>query len=137
MNIKRFILAAIALFVFVFFYEWLVHGFLFTGLYEQSASVWRPMAQMMANMPLMIGIQIVLSIWLAFVFTQLFKTGGVVNGLFFGLYFGVFAGIMSGAWYGWLPVPALLGWAWFISGIVEGVLGGLILGAIYRKKTGR
>ena len=42
MNMKCFALAATGAFIFVFLYEFFVHGFLMMGLYEQTASVWRP-----------------------------------------------------------------------------------------------
>ena len=42
MDIKRFIIAGISAFIFVFLYEYLVHGFLMMGHYEQTAAVWRP-----------------------------------------------------------------------------------------------
>lgn len=133
MNFKRYIGAALAQFAFIFFYEWFVHGHLLSGFYHETPQVWRPYDEMMANMPFGMGFQLVLSAWTAFVFTQLFKEGGVSNGLRFGLYFGVFAGLLAASWYLWLPVPAIVGWSWFASGIVEWLGGGFILGSIYHE----
>ena len=133
MNIPRFIAAAIALFVFIFLYEWLVHGYLLMGLYEQTASVWRNFAEMTANMPVAMCFQFALSVWTAFAFTQIYKEGGIIKGLLFGLFFGVFAGILTASWYLWLPVPAKLAWSWLASGIGEGLGGGLVLGSVYRR----
>lgn len=133
MNIKRYIGATLALFVFIFLYEGLVHGYLLMGLYEETAKVWRDFNEMMTDMPLAMCFQFALSVWSAFAFTQIYSEGGVANGLRFGLFFGVYAGILTASWYLWLPVPTTLGWSWFFSGIGEGLGGGVILGSIYHK----
>ena len=90
MNLKRYLGAAFALFVFIFFYEWLVHGYLLLGMYHKTSTVWRDFAEMAAHMPLAMCFQLALAAWTAFVFTQIFKEGGVKIGLFFG---GLFWGI--------------------------------------------
>lgn len=133
MNTKRYIFAALAMFVFVFIYGWLVHGVLLMDFYLQSKGVWRDFKEMEDNFLLTCTYQLALSFWTAFVFTKLFPGGGFNNGITMGLYFGVFAGILTAAWYLWLPVPAPLGLGWFISGIGEGLGSGIILGLIYKK----
>jgi hypothetical protein len=133
MNIRRYLVSTLALFIFIFLYELLMHGFVLLSLYETTPNVWRDFAEMEAKMPLAMCFQLALSAWSAFVFAQLYKEGGIKNGLIFGLFFGVFAGILTASWYLWLPVSAELGLSWLISGIVEGLGGGLILGSIYRK----
>ena len=133
MNFQRYLLSTFALFAFIFFYELLVHGFVLLGMYEATTNIWRDFAEMEANMPLAMSFQFALSAWTAFAFSQLFSEGGIKNGLVFGLFFGTFAGILTASWYLWLNVPAILGLSWLISGIGEGLGGGLVLGAIYRK----
>src|SRR5882762_2379651 len=50
MNIKRLILACIVVFVFVYGYEWVFHGFLLKDAYAKTASLWRPESEMMGYM---------------------------------------------------------------------------------------
>lgn len=133
MNTKRYIYATIALFIFIFFYEWLAHGFLLTNLYHHTPHVWRKMPEMTSMMPLYLLINLAISAWLTFVFTRFFRDGGVENGLRFGLYFGVFSGLITAMWYLWLPVVGTLGFSWLINGIVEGLGGGVVLGLVYRR----
>jgi hypothetical protein len=133
MNVKRYLAATGALFIFIFFYEYLVHGVLLMGLYEKTPTVWRTFDEMKNNMPLAMIFQLALSAWIAFAFTQIFPEGGWKRGVLFGLFFGVFAGILMATWYLWLPVPAQLGAGWFAGGIGEWIGGGIILGLIYRK----
>lgn len=137
MNIKRFVAAALSMFVFVFLYEWLVHGFLLSGFYEKTPHVWREYSVMEANMPYAMLFQLALSVWTAFVFSQIFPQGGVGKGLFFGLYFGVFAAILTATWVLWIAVPTQLGGCWFLSGLGLGLGSGCILGAIYHKNGGQ
>jgi hypothetical protein len=133
MNFRRYLLATFALFAFIFLCDIFVHGFFLKGMYEASANVWRDFAEMEARMPLSMCFQLALSAWIAFIFSQLYPGGSIKNGLLFGLFFGVFAGILTASWYLLLNVPAKLGFSWLISGIVEGLGGGLVLGLIYRK----
>lgn len=133
MNFRRYLLSTLALFAFIFMYEMLIHGFILLRMYEATANVWRNFAEMESNLPLAMCFQIMLSVWTAFVFSQVYPEGGIKNGLIFGLFFGGFAGILTSSWYLWLKVPAKLGISWLISGIVEGLGGGFILGLIYHK----
>src|SRR5947208_2932589 len=103
MNFNRYLIATLALFVFIFAYQMLVNGFVLSEMYEVTKGVWRTYIEMKGNMTLSICFQLATAIWLSFVFSQLYKVGGIENGLRFGLYIGVFAGIMMGSWYLWLP----------------------------------
>lgn len=133
MNIKRYVGAALALFAFIFFYEWFVHGFILMSKYKETPQVWRSFDEMAANMPISMLFQLVFAAWVAFMFTQFYPVGGVSNGLLFGLYVGILVGILTATWYLWLPVSSILGLSWFFSGIIEGVIGGYLLGIIYSK----
>lgn len=133
MNWKRFLLATLAIFVFMFFYEFLIHGVLLMRTYEETPTVWRTMSEMQANMPLTILSQLALSAWITYMFSQIYPDGGIINGVRFGLYLGVFAGILSGSWYLVLPVAAKLGWSWLAIWIAEGLGAGAILGSIYKR----
>lgn len=134
MNFKRFIGAAAAVFVFLFLYEWLMHGILLRETYHSTPLVWREYTDMQSKMPLRIGIQLIFSLWITYVFTQIYPEGGLKNGLLYGLYFGVFAGTLLGSWYLWLPVSETLGWIWFIDGVIKGLGIGALLGYFYRKQ---
>lgn len=134
-NWKRYLLATAAVFVFLFFFEFLIHGILLMDTYGETPSVWRSMSEMEANFPFTILLQLLLAAWLTYMFSQIYEGGGISNGLRFGLYFGVFAGLLSGSWYLVLPISAKLGWSWFATSIAEGLGAGALLGSIYRKRN--
>lgn len=64
MDMKKFLFAAVGVFVFVFLYEFLVHGFLMISQYEQTAAVWRPQAE--SSMGIMLLSQFLFGVAIAF-----------------------------------------------------------------------
>ena len=71
MNFKRYLLATLAVFIFIFLYEFLLHGHLLLPIYKATANVWRDFAQMQAEMPLAMCFQLALAAWTTFAFSQL------------------------------------------------------------------
>lgn len=133
---KRCLMASVAVFVVVYLLEFLIHGKLLHGIYQETASLWRPEAEMMGMMWLMwIGYLI-----MAPLFVYLFSKGveegkGMMGqGVRFGLIIGLFvSGPMSLGWYAILPIPTILAFYWFVAGMVEFIAAGLVTGLIYRK----
>lgn len=134
MNIKRFLLAIVALFVYVYTFEFYVHGMLLANIYNETPNIWRSVDQMMAHMPFNIVIMALITIWVTFIFTRLFKDGGWKNGLCFGLYFGVLSGLQAAGAYYYLPITATLAGCWFLAYVAESLIGGMLIGLIYRPR---
>lgn len=135
MSFKRYLIAIGSVCVFIILYHWVVDRYILGGMYVETAKVWRASTEMAMKIPLMIFFVLLLSIWVVFAFTRIYKEMGVVNGLLFGIYFGVFAGILTASWYLWLMIPAKLALGWFLTSFVEGVGIGLVLGLICRVNT--
>lgn len=132
MNIKRFFIAALALFVFIFAFEYVMHGILLTNIYSETPQIWRSNEDMAAYIPFNIAIMAMIAIWITFFFTRIYKNGGLNNGFKFGVYLGVLSGIQAAGAYFYLPISAMLATAWFAIYLAESVIGGLIIGAIYK-----
>ena len=132
MNIKRYVLAVIILFLFIYAYESVVHGVLLMNIYNETPNLWRNYDEMMSYLPFHIVLMAILAIWITFIFTQFFKEGGVQNGFYFGLYLGILAGLHAAGAYFYLPISASLASIWFITYVIESTLGGMIIGLIYR-----
>ena len=129
MNIKRYFLSCAALFAFIFIYETFVHGHLLLGLYSATPNLWRPFTQMQSYALFNIVIMMGLSLWLTFIFTRFFRDGGLKNGIFFGFYMGILSGLQAAGAYYYLPILA-----WFIFSAIESMVGGALIGALYREK---
>lgn len=135
MNTKRWLIASVAAFVVVAVLELLINGVLLADLYRQTASVWRPEADIQRLMWLM---------WVSYaisagVFTLVYAQGydrgkaGMAQGMRYGAYLGVFlAASISFGFYAVLPIPGVLPIYWFIGGVIEWVLAGAAVGALYK-----
>lgn len=133
-NIKRFWLTVIVGFVFVWGYEYLVHGILMTDLYAQTPQLWRSDADMAAGLPVLWGVQFITVLLTAFIFTRHYQARGIGEGIRYGILIGVLLGALTAASYAWLPVSAKLGFVWFAVGLSKGVILGIIYAALYRQE---
>lgn len=149
---KHCLVSVIALFVFMYVYEMIVHGHLLMGMYEQTAALWRPQADMAQYAPWFL-LRYAL---LAMVVTCLYKklchcapsaacqTGGepmkktcpYQKALCFGMKIGMIMGIMQASAYIYMPIPGSLAVAWFVASMVEGLGFGVILALLCKKKDG-
>lgn len=133
MNMKRFIVATIAGFAFIFLYEFLVHGHLLLPIYEETADLWRPKESMEAFMPWMTGIQFLFAAILCFIYTRNYESKGLEEGVRFGVMFGLLFAVMAFSPYVWMPISMTLAVAWAVTTFVEVLLLGIIFSAIYKK----
>ena len=104
MNKKRFALTVIAGFVFVFLYEFLVHGHLLMPMYDETKDLWRPEKDMEAYMSWMFGIQFFFVAILAYIYTRNYEAKGLEEGVRFGVMFGLLFAVMAFAPYAWMPI---------------------------------
>ena len=123
MNMKRFPLAAIGAFVFVFVYEFLVHGFLMKSLYEETASVWRPQEE--SNMVAMFLSQLLFGAALAFFYPIVGPDTDCKKGIPFGIGLGLVMAMPEIASYCYLPIPLTISLLWAL------ITFGKALGATY------
>ena len=135
MNTKKWLLASVVVFITIFILEFITHGILLKGLYQQTVSIWRPMAEMQSMMWVM---------WLGYLifapcFVWIYSKGIEVNkdvvgqGFRYGLVFGIgSSAMMSLGWYVVLPIPCTLACAWFVAGVVEFTAAGIVTALVYR-----
>ena len=78
MNIKRFIIASIAVFVVIQAIDWLVHGVLMTKWYAEITGLWRP--DMMDLMWVMILGSLFFSFMFVLIFAKGYENKGITGG---------------------------------------------------------
>lgn len=133
---KRYWFASAAVFVVVALSEMIIHGKLLQGIYVQTASVWRPEADMQKMMWMMWLGYLVSAPLFVYIFCKGVEEGKsrVGQGIRFGAVIGLFTSVsMSLGSYVVMPVPGILAFYWFAAGFVESVAAGLVTGLIYRK----
>lgn len=130
MNTKRYALAAVATFVFVFVLEFLWHGVGMMSLYESTSDVWRPQEE--TNMAFLTASQVVYALVIAFIFTRNYEGKGVGEGVRFGLMMGLLVGSIQIGTYAFLPVPLTIPLLWVAAEVVKGIGAGVVLSLTYR-----
>ena len=131
MNIKRFIVASLAVFVVGVVFDFLVHSVALMSTYEALKDVWRP--DMDAVMWVMYPVGLACSFLFVYIFIRGYEGKGVTEGLRFGLFLGVYVSLgMAFGSYVMVKIPLLLAIEWLFAGVVGLMLQGVVAAAIYK-----
>lgn len=129
---KKFLGSTLAVFIATMAFDWYFHGLLMMPQYEMLAEKWRPMEKMEDFMVLCWLLHAIVAGALAYIFMQHFENRGWAEAVRFGVPVGLLIGALEAGWYIILPVPSVLGIAWFIGGLLKGIIAGLVLVACHR-----
>ena len=135
MNAKKFILASIAVTIFIMAFDFLYHGMLMASTYEQTASLWRPHEVMNDYMVWMALGQIIMSVGFVALFTKAFKRGGIAEGAIYGLLVAIIFIGTNLIMYAVAPYPIGMVINWIVGTTIQLVLAGIIVALIYRNKS--
>ncbi len=137
MNPKRLILAIIAVFVALFATDYLIHGMWLMSDYKATASLWRPDAEMGSHMGwLMLG-QGLATVMFVLIWANGFPVTACLRGAcLYGACMGLFSQANTLIAFATQPLPASIAEKWFVSGVVQGVLLGVVAFLVYRPKPG-
>lgn len=131
MNVKRFVLASLAVFLVGAVYDFLIHGVALRATYETLKDVWRP------DMDALSWVMYPVGLACAFLFVYIFIRGyegrGLLEGLRFGLFLGFYVGLgMAFGSYIMVKIPLSLAIQWLFAGVVGLMLQGVVAAAIYK-----
>ena len=134
---KRFILAFVAAYIFIFFWGWLLNGVLLKDIYVQTPNLWRSQSEMMRLFHwIIIGQALIV-----FAFVMIYASGSAGGGVAAGVRLGVLLEIaaigMRMGFYAVQPIPGKLIFYGSVSGIIEMIIVGAIVGAIYKPAVAR
>lgn len=133
MNIKRFFIASIVVFIAVQITDPIIHGVFLGKAYEATKSVWR------ADMDSKMWIMILSSLLFSFLFVYIFIKGYEKKGLLEGIRFGILLGLLMNLvgilnQYVVYPVPFSLAIQWFLYGMIQYIIYGIIAALVYKPK---
>ena len=114
---KGMFLGGVAAFVFVFLFEFVVHGFLMKGMYEATSSVWRPPAE--SNMVVMFLSQFLFAIAVAFFYPIVGPDKECKKAMPFGFGLGLVMAMPQIASYSYLPIPITISLLWAAASFVK------------------
>lgn len=125
---KRAILAVVLVFAVWNLLDFLIHGVVLMGTYSATASLWRPMEEMVRGvMMLVVAVHAIL---LVLLYERFVRGRGMATALAVGGIWGLAAGVGMAGSYAWMPIPGALAWAWLVGSTVEGLAAGAVLGLV-------
>lgn len=134
MNNNRYLISVIAGFVFVFIYEFIVHGFLLIPTYAMTPYLWRGQDEMLSLFPISVSVQFIMVAVLCFIFTRHYEDKGIKEGIRFGTMIGLLMGIGSFGMYTYMPISFTLALSWFASILIETIGLGILFAKLYKDK---
>ncbi|GAB4341140.1 MAG: hypothetical protein Kow0037_27520 [Calditrichia bacterium] len=130
---KKAILAVLAVFVSWEVLDFIIHNLILSNTYAATAHLWRPMEEM--KMGLMVLVVFLSAIFFVWIYYKLIPKS-LKNGFTYGLLFGMATGISMGyGTYSVQPIPYILAFGWFLGGLVESTIAGLLVGLIIKEET--
>ena len=134
---KRFILAFIAAYIFMFVWGWLLNGVVLKDVYAQWQNLFRSRDEMMSLFHWILIGQALLILAFVMIYATGFAGGGVVAGIKLGLMLELAAIGMRMAIYAVQPFPGQMIVYGSIGGLIEMSIVGAIVGAIYKPSASR
>ena len=134
MNAKKIFITSLVVFIFVFLFEMILHGFILKGLYIETASLWRSPEEMQSFFPLSLGVQLLFSVFSVLFYKSVVKEYSVKSGVVFGAFLGLLFGVSQFGLYAYMPIPMLLAEVWLLGIFLECLIIGLIIGLLNKAK---
>src|ERR1043166_1703026 len=134
---KRFLLAFIAAYVFIFFWGWLLNGVFLKDIYAETPNLWRPQSEMMSLFHWIIIGQALIVFSFVMIYASGFAGGGVIAGIRLGVLLEIAAIGMRLGFYAVQPIPGKLIVYGSIGGVIEMVVVGAMVGTIYKPAAPR
>ncbi len=133
MNIKRMIIASIAVFVAFQVMDYVIHGVILSPVYQSLAHVWRP--DMMSKMWILTLSSFIMLVLFVYIFIKGYENKGIIEGVRYALIIGLFMNVIGMfSQYVMYPIPFSLSVQWFIYGMVEFIICGIIAALVYKRK---
>ena len=129
---KRFILAFVAAYIFLFLWGWLLNGVFLKDVYAETPNLWRPQSEMMSLFHWIIIGQALIVFSFVMIYASGFAGGGVVAGIRLGVLLEIAAIGMRMGFYAVQTIPGKLILYGSLGGLIEMIIVGAVVGAIYK-----
>ena len=129
---KRLLLAFVAVFVFMFFYEWIFHGIMLKSTYAETAYHWRSEKEMLSYCHWLLIGRLFITAAFCFVFASGRGLSSIKDGAEVGLWFSLFYVGDQLMRYAVEPLPLSLILIWSVGTAVELIAAGAITAAVYK-----
>lgn len=128
---KGMLLGGVAAFVFVFLFEFVVHGVLMKGMYEATMNVWRPQSE--CNMAVGLLSQFLFAIAIAFFYPIVGPDKECKKAGPFGFGLGLVMAMPQIATYCYLPIPLSISLLWALASFVKAFGSAFVVAKAFNK----
>ncbi len=135
MNVKKFWIAFVVVFIVLEGLGILVHQVLLAAAYQSEGvkEVFRSMEELKSKMWIMWLTDLIWVYFFMFFFVKGYENKGIMEGIRYGAYMGIFVSlVLSYQNYVVLPIPYSLALQWFIYGFIISVILGVTAALIYK-----
>jgi hypothetical protein len=130
---KKVWLGFIATFITIEILEAIVNFVILNPAYQSTTQVWRP--DMMSKMWIFHLVMLIGSFFFAFIFSKGFENKGIIEGVRYGIYVGIWLSVGKAyGTYAMIAIPYSLALQWFIYGLLEYVIAGVVVASIFGRK---
>lgn len=133
MNTKKLIIAVVVVFVLLVATNYLIHSVILASTYEGLTTVFRSKTEMDNLMWRMFIANLIWSFFFVFIFTKGYQNKGLMEGVRYGVYIALFmsfaAAVAQNVVY---PIPGMLALKWFIFGVIQNVILGIVTAWLYK-----
>ena len=131
---KKFWTGFVAVFVTLAVVEAIVNMVLLSSAYQATANLWRPVAEM--KIWLFYIVYAFIAFFLTLIFCKGYEGKGITEGVRFGFYVGMLMAVpMAYGTYASMPIPYSLALQWFLYGLIEYIIAGIVLALVYGKQA--
>jgi hypothetical protein len=124
-----FIVVFVAMEVMSFIVDYLILG----STYQSIQNVWRP--DMQSKLWIYQIIMLFGAFFFSFIFSKGYEGKGIIEGVRYGFYIGVWMSVGTAyGTYAMIAIPYSLALQWFIYGIIEYIIYGVLLALVFGKK---
>jgi hypothetical protein len=132
-GMKKVLIGFAAVFVAMSAMDFVIHGIILESAYKATENLWR--SDMQSKMWIFNVITLIGAFFFSFIFSKGYEGKGIVEGGRYGLYIGIWMSVgMAYGTYGMVAIPYSMALQWFLYGIVEYVVSGVILALVFGKK---
>ena len=138
MNTKKLLLTFIVVFILLEVMNYVIHMGILASTYqmEEVKAAFRPEAEMNSNMWIVWVTDLIWSFFFVFFFVKGYEGKGIMEGIRFGFYMGLFWSLVSAYQsYAFVPMPYSLAFRWFIFGMIEMLILGVVAALVYKPAT--
>lgn len=131
LNLGRFLLATVAVFITTFVYDLIVHGHLLVDTYKDTTM---SVGSGTIAMDFSLVIKLLTLMVITFIFTRNYEGKGLGEGVRFGLMIGLLVGLVLVGSHIGLSTISTVGLVWIIDSIIGGIVVGVTLSLVYGHK---